>query len=1170
IKTQDILGCGGFIKSHIKYGFSKVEIKLFTKQGSLREKTDCAPNGYYFLPLYDRGEYVLKIYPPPGWSFEPNQVALNVDGKTDLCSSGKDINFVFKGFGITGQVEILGQTKGPEGVKLELLMEGSQEKRETVTNDVGSFYFTPVFPGKYVVRATHPRWSFAKSEVSVTVTSGNTDLPAKSLVIDGFDVQGTINTADVLIDDIYIGIFAEKNVPMQSVKGCTKEAMPNFKTTSSSKYLCYVKSEQNGKFNIKSLPSGTYELVPHYNNNKNKVQYTFSPKSQRIVVDHSSVVVPTSFEVTGITVFGKVSTAPNGKAIKGAEIIIDDKQLTITDEQGNFVLKDFKPSTYEIKVNADGMKFIPRNIQVTLKNPIIPEIFPDEFKVCGQVVSNDKHSVAILKSGATNKIVVQTTPGSGNWCQFLAPGTYRVEVVVDDVQKSEGLQFFPVSQSIDVAQGPVSGVVFSQLKAVVSGTIDCLTGSSPDCNNQQVVLKSLNSDGSYSGGDFKVSANNGKYVFENVLPGSYEVLLNPGVLCFEKTSQQITVTKEKHQVPAFKHTGYSVVFDNSHKTKMTYSNNKFQETISLEAGESKICVRDQGVYTMSFESCHTYGKSAEDLTFDTRNSPKAVKIVALTHAHGIRVATPVKVNDLYVNVKIDNEPEKKVYLSDKNLLTSDSNKYVYHHTLQVASDSFVQVQPISEKLLFEPNKIEFVGSNDCKDQAAETINARIGKVIEGQVTPAIEGVVITIEAPGLRLVAQTDKSGRYKVGPIDGSIDYKLTAEKDSFIFQEQNGNFKAHKLCDITVSILDVETGKSLQGVLLSLSGGEGYRKNLLTNQNGAVVFNSLMPSDYYLRAVMKEYVFEPASKKVEVKEGQSVKLEIKGKRTAFSAFGSITSLNGEPTPNVEVEAVGQNECSQYSEEATTETSGIFRIRGLQPKCTYVLKVKSGNGFNKHIDRWTPREIEVQVLDKDIEGLKIIVFHPITQMDVTAHITASNIDHYKSLRVKLFRENSMDSPLHSVKLENPNFQKGGRNPGLRVMFPRIPLDGKNYFVQLESTLSPNQYKYHTPAVQFLASSSFKHINLDFNATTKASEQDLNQTSMLALPMIILVSLVFFNQQKVSDFLQIVGDKLSSVQLKPSNSQFAVQQNVVVDHREIEQIVQNINAVKKKPKPKKI
>lgn len=34
----------------------------YTKQGSLKDHTDCAPkNGYYFLPLYDKGEYVLKV-----------------------------------------------------------------------------------------------------------------------------------------------------------------------------------------------------------------------------------------------------------------------------------------------------------------------------------------------------------------------------------------------------------------------------------------------------------------------------------------------------------------------------------------------------------------------------------------------------------------------------------------------------------------------------------------------------------------------------------------------------------------------------------------------------------------------------------------------------------------------------------------------------------------------------------------------------------------------------------------------------------------------------------------------------------------------------------------------------------------------------------------------------
>ena len=34
----------------------------YTKHGSLKYQTDCAPNnGYYFIPIYDKGEYVLKV-----------------------------------------------------------------------------------------------------------------------------------------------------------------------------------------------------------------------------------------------------------------------------------------------------------------------------------------------------------------------------------------------------------------------------------------------------------------------------------------------------------------------------------------------------------------------------------------------------------------------------------------------------------------------------------------------------------------------------------------------------------------------------------------------------------------------------------------------------------------------------------------------------------------------------------------------------------------------------------------------------------------------------------------------------------------------------------------------------------------------------------------------------
>ena len=46
------------------------QVKLYTKQGSLKYQTDCAPNnGYYMVPVYDKGDYILKVEPPPGWTF---------------------------------------------------------------------------------------------------------------------------------------------------------------------------------------------------------------------------------------------------------------------------------------------------------------------------------------------------------------------------------------------------------------------------------------------------------------------------------------------------------------------------------------------------------------------------------------------------------------------------------------------------------------------------------------------------------------------------------------------------------------------------------------------------------------------------------------------------------------------------------------------------------------------------------------------------------------------------------------------------------------------------------------------------------------------------------------------------------------------------------------------
>ena len=45
------------IKNHLK------------KEGILKQYTDLSPPGYYFIPIYDRGNYVLQIQGPEGWIF---------------------------------------------------------------------------------------------------------------------------------------------------------------------------------------------------------------------------------------------------------------------------------------------------------------------------------------------------------------------------------------------------------------------------------------------------------------------------------------------------------------------------------------------------------------------------------------------------------------------------------------------------------------------------------------------------------------------------------------------------------------------------------------------------------------------------------------------------------------------------------------------------------------------------------------------------------------------------------------------------------------------------------------------------------------------------------------------------------------------------------------------
>eukprot|EP00961_Rhodomonas_salina_P142511 1918703-Rhodomonas_salina.2 len=119
---DDTMGCGGFVRvgggmeGTKKADLSPVRAKLYTKSGVLKGETECAPNGYYYLPLYDKGEYLIKLEAPPGWLLEPEQQSVSTD-PAGPCAQGIDLNFNIVGFALAGRVCTEGSSVGPAGVE---------------------------------------------------------------------------------------------------------------------------------------------------------------------------------------------------------------------------------------------------------------------------------------------------------------------------------------------------------------------------------------------------------------------------------------------------------------------------------------------------------------------------------------------------------------------------------------------------------------------------------------------------------------------------------------------------------------------------------------------------------------------------------------------------------------------------------------------------------------------------------------------------------------------------------------------------------------------------------------------------------------------------------------------------------------------------------------------
>ncbi|XP_050092182.1 nodal modulator 1 [Anopheles aquasalis] len=1187
--ANEVLGCGGFVKNvNSELDSSKVEVGLYTPQGSLKIKTECSPsNGYFFIPVYDKGDYVLKVIPPPGWSFEPEQVAIKFDGQTDLCSQGRDVNFLFKGFGITGRVEFYGAADtGARGVKVELVAEDGNKIGQTTTTTNGVFSFTPIKPGRYVVKAQHQKWHFAQPEYKVTVATGNTEIPSGSLVVSGFDVEGAVFSDGQPFANVGFLLYSAKN--QKTLVKCSTESIPAIANTGNQAYessaLCYTTPNKNsGAYLFAGVSRGKFLIRPHFGDSK--IKFHIRPEELEIEIGSEAVRLRDNFEVTGFSVSGRVLRSPNGASVANARVKINGREVAITGKDGSYTLHNIQSGTYTIQVLADDLQFKDHIVKVSLANPSLPDVLVSGFKVCGQVVSKKSHRVAIAKKASTMMVEVASSEGTGEWCTFLENGQYTVQVLTGDEERASGIQFFPLTQSIEVNYAPVDGIVFSQLRATVTGEVRCLADGKRECGDLAVTLQALDGNGNAVGQSVKASVGEtGKYSFQNVLPGSYEVSVPSGKLCWQSNTVKINIKSSKEAVPDFVQTGYIVSVIASHGASMSYrwkgsgeeGGAAKEEEIVLTAGMNMFCVKRAGQYSMRFGGCHQFEKSTP--TGFTTSDSAPITVNARSHRNVVKLIAEEQ--ETY-RVKVLKEGGSVSEIVEFELTgardDSPSGGHIYWKEFFLEQGERITLVPQSDIMLFSPEQLEVTGGNDCAD-VGRKLRATKGLLINGRTNPPIKEATITLTFPqNMELTPQittTDERGEFRFGPIDPTLAVELAAEKESYVFSAYDratNTFAGHKLCEIIVTVKD-DAGNRLPGVLLSLSGAESYRKNLVTGDDGTIKFHSLSPSEYYLRAMMKEYEFRPNSKLIDVQEGATVQEELVGTRTQFSIFGSITSLNGEPFPNVVVEAATNEKCGNVLEEATSEFNGQYRIRGLTPGCQYQVRVRTGTGPTATVDRSIPRERVVDIGKADTRDVNLIAISPLAFVDVTVRVVASELDYYKALKIALYRKGS-ESPVHTQRIESPLNMKSKVNPGIMVFFPRIPFDGKSYHIELTSTLSDKSYRYNLASVPFVANTSSFYAEMQFAPVMRTGDGDLNQSSLSAIVMIAIIGFVFFKQELAFELLEMAGSKLGTVVSSAMGNRVKAKElkneTGYIDDRDIDALASKIEGGKKK-KTKKV
>ena len=206
-----------------------------------------------------------------------------------------------------------------------------------------------------------------------------------------------------------------------------------------------------------------------------------------------------------------------------------------------------------------------------------------------------------------------------------------------------------------------------------------------------------------------------------------------------------------------------------------------------------------------------------------------------------------------------------------------------------------------ESLLFNPQKLEFSHSGiKCAPQL-QSFSAKHGTFVTGTIQPVLQDAHVQLLLKGVVVdQAASSATGTFSFGPyydIDTDVDIIIEKQGYEFVVSKIDGenisfSVVCLKLIKMEVTISMSKEDKS--GVLVALAGSRHkHRSNAQTDANGVVSFWKLPADSYYIKPMLKEYNFDPPFVQIEVDGTLDEQVQFEAKRTGFSVFGNMTSLN-------------------------------------------------------------------------------------------------------------------------------------------------------------------------------------------------------------------------------------------------------------------------------------